>query len=68
MQYVNEVVIGAPYSVTEDVMEHFNVDVVCHGTTPIALDEGNRDAYAIPKSQGKFHIVESRKLLFFFFF
>lgn len=69
---MNEVVIGAPYSVSQDLMEHFNVNVVCHGTTPIALDEGNRDAYAVPKSQGKFHIVESSKLketnLFFGFY
>lgn len=56
-------VIGAPYSVSEDLMEHFSVDVVCHGTTPIALDDGNRDAYAVPKSQGKFHIVESSAYL-----
>ena len=30
-RYVDEVVIGAPYDVTRETMEHFNVDVVCHG-------------------------------------
>ena len=27
LQYVSEVVIGAPYSVTKDVMDHFKVDI-----------------------------------------
>ena len=30
-RYVDEVVIGAPYNVTKETMEHFNVDVVVHG-------------------------------------
>ena len=30
-RYVNEVVIGAPYIITRETMEHFNVDVVVHG-------------------------------------
>ena len=30
-RYVNEVVIGAPYVITRETMEHFNVDVVVHG-------------------------------------
>ena len=30
-RYVDEVVIGAPYNVTRETMEHFNVDVVVHG-------------------------------------
>ena len=44
-QYVSEVVIGAPYSVTEDLMDHFSVDVVCHGKTPICADEDGLDPY-----------------------
>ena len=31
-QYVNEVVIGAPYTVSKDLMDHFKVDLVCHGS------------------------------------
>ncbi|XP_055382017.1 ethanolamine-phosphate cytidylyltransferase isoform X1 [Condylostylus longicornis] len=58
-KYVNEVVIGAPYSVTKDLMEHFKVDVVCHGQTPISLDHGNIDPYAIPKTLGKFLLIDS---------
>ncbi|XP_065079000.1 ethanolamine-phosphate cytidylyltransferase isoform X2 [Ochlerotatus camptorhynchus] len=58
-KYVNEVVIGAPYSVTKDLMEHFSVDVVCHGQTPIATDVGNIDPYAVPKQMGKFMLIDS---------
>ncbi|CAG2165513.1 unnamed protein product [Oppiella nova] len=36
--YVNEVVIGAPYSVTKELMNHFKVDVVVHGHTDIHPD------------------------------
>lgn len=31
-------VIGAPYEVTEDLMNHFHVDVVCHGWTEVVGD------------------------------
>ncbi|KAL5281171.1 Pect family protein [Megaselia abdita] len=58
-KYVNEVVIGAPYCVDENLIEHFNVDVVCHGQTPIALEDGKIDPYAVPKKQGKFKSLDS---------
>lgn len=54
-KYVSEVVIGAPYTVTQDLLEHFNVDVVVHGTTPIQLDvETGLDPFAVPKALGRF--------------
>jgi len=56
---VDEVVIGAPYSVTKEMMDHFNVAVVCHGATPVSLDLGGEDPYAEPKRQGKFVAVDS---------
>lgn len=58
-KYVNEVVIGAPYSVTSDLMKHFKVDYVFHGTTPIPLDIDGSDPYAEPKKCGKFSILDS---------
>uniref|UniRef100_A0A0V0G9V7 ethanolamine-phosphate cytidylyltransferase n=1 Tax=Triatoma dimidiata TaxID=72491 RepID=A0A0V0G9V7_TRIDM len=58
-KYVNEVVIGAPYSVTEELMSHFNVDVVCHGQTPIAPDVDGSDPYALPKARGVFKSITS---------
>ena len=56
---VDEVVIGAPYSVTKEMMDHFNVSVVCHGQTPVSSDLGGEDPYAEPKRQGKFKEVDS---------
>lgn len=58
-KYVSEVVIGAPYFVSEDLMNHFRVDVVCHGQTPIANDVDGQDPYLVPKKMGKFVEVDS---------
>lgn len=58
-QYVNEVVIGAPYAVTQELLSHFNVDVVCHGKTPISADVDGSDPYALPKSTGIFKSISS---------
>lgn len=56
---MNEVVIGAPYCVTEDLLDHFKVGVVCHGQTSIALEDGKIDPYAIPKTRGIFTLIDS---------
>ncbi|XP_043209908.1 ethanolamine-phosphate cytidylyltransferase-like [Amphibalanus amphitrite] len=53
-RYVGEVVIGAPYAVTAELMDHFRVDVVCHGHTPVAEDVDGSDPYLEPKRRGKF--------------
>ncbi|XP_022670944.1 ethanolamine-phosphate cytidylyltransferase-like isoform X4 [Varroa destructor] len=58
-KFVNEVVIGAPYYVSKDLMEHFRVSVVVHGTTNIMADVDGRDPYEEPRKQGKFVQVES---------
>jgi len=47
---VSEVVIGAPYSVTAELMDHFNVSCVCHGKTPICADVDGSDPYAVSGS------------------
>ncbi|CAG9864346.1 unnamed protein product [Phyllotreta striolata] len=57
-KYVSEVVIGAPYTVTKDLMDHFNVDMVVHGETPV-MDENGSDPYQYPKKVGKFMTVNS---------
>lgn len=56
---VDEVVIGAPYKVTKELMQHFKVDMVCHGTANVANDEDGTDPYEEPKKQGKFEVVPS---------
>ncbi|GFX42556.1 ethanolamine-phosphate cytidylyltransferase [Trichonephila clavipes] len=58
-KYVNEVVIGAPYAVTSDLMEHFKVDIVCHGQTYIMPDVNGADPYEEPKKQNKFKQLDS---------
>lgn len=40
-------------------MEHFHVDVVVHGHTPIASDEDGGDPYAVPKARDQFVLVDS---------
>ncbi|XP_017075749.1 ethanolamine-phosphate cytidylyltransferase isoform X3 [Drosophila eugracilis] len=58
-KFVNEVVIGAPYCVTEELLDHFKIDVVCHGRTPIALENGKSDPYAVPKTRAIFELIDS---------
>ncbi|KAF4526468.1 hypothetical protein B566_EDAN014080 [Ephemera danica] len=59
-KYVSEVVIGAPYVVTAELMQHFKVSVVCHGQTPIQPDTATgEDPYAEPKKMGCFRLLQS---------
>lgn len=44
-------------------MNHFKVDVVCHGQTPIALEGGCQDPYAVPKTMKKFVLIDSGEFL-----
>lgn len=60
---VDEVVIGAPYAVTKSLMDHFKVDIVCHGKTNIADDVDGKDPYEEPKNQGKFKTIDSENSL-----
>ncbi|KAL4240437.1 Ethanolamine-phosphate cytidylyltransferase [Mactra antiquata] len=62
-KYVSEVVIGAPYCVTKDLMEHFKVDVVCHGQTPIMSGVDDEDPYKYPKECCKFQMIDSGNTL-----
>ena len=53
-------VIGAPYSVTQEMLDHFNVSLVCHGlTTEVKPDVDGQDPYALPKSLGIYQVVDS---------
>ncbi|XP_019768510.1 ethanolamine-phosphate cytidylyltransferase isoform X2 [Dendroctonus ponderosae] len=58
-KYVSEVVIGAPYKVSESLMSHFKVDIVIHGKTSVMKDVDGSDPYEIPKRLGKFKAVDS---------
>lgn len=56
---VDEVVIGAPYTVTPEMMDHFNISLVVHGKTNISEDVDGTDPYAEPKKRGMFMQLDS---------
>jgi len=58
-KYVSEVVIDAPYTITEELIDHFKIDIVCHGKTPVELDENGSDPYEFAKKLGKYVEVDS---------
>ncbi|XP_036766538.1 ethanolamine-phosphate cytidylyltransferase isoform X1 [Manis pentadactyla] len=58
-RYVSEVVIGAPYAVTAELLDHFKVDLVCHGKTEIVPDKDGSDPYQEPKRRGIFCQMDS---------
>nr|KAF6458052.1 phosphate cytidylyltransferase 2, ethanolamine [Rousettus aegyptiacus] len=58
-RYVSEVVIGAPYAVTAELLDHFKVELVCHGKTEIVPDKDGSDPYQEPKKRGIFCHVDS---------
>jgi glycerol-3-phosphate cytidylyltransferase-like family protein len=60
-RYVDEVIIGAPWEVTKDMITTFNISVVVHGTCaePNESKNGESDPYAAAKEMGIFKILES---------
>jgi ethanolamine-phosphate cytidylyltransferase len=60
-RYVDEVIIGAPWQVTKDMITTFNISVVVHGTCaePNESKNGESDPYAAAKEMGIFKILES---------
>jgi ethanolamine-phosphate cytidylyltransferase len=73
-RYVDEVVIGAPWVVTKDLITTLNLHVVCSGTNtkmdkdlePLVAGTGvghMADAYAEPKAQGIYQEIETTHTL-----
>lgn len=59
-QYVDEVIIGAPYSVTKEVLEKVcKVHIVAHGNDEALPDIDGKDPYALPKELGIYRRVET---------
>jgi ethanolamine-phosphate cytidylyltransferase len=57
---VDEVIIGAPYTVSKDVLEKvYKVDVVIHGKTETLPDVDGQDPYALPKKLGLYFEIET---------
>ncbi|KAI8377779.1 uncharacterized protein BYT42DRAFT_571666 [Radiomyces spectabilis] len=59
-RYVDEVIIGAPYSVTEDVLnKEYKMTIVAHGNTPTEPDLDGCDPYELPKQRGIYVEIEN---------
>lgn len=58
-RHVHEVVIGAPFTITEELMNHFKVDLVVHGNSTVNADSQGNDPYELPKKKGCFKHVDS---------
>ena len=63
LKYVDEVIIGAPYTITEDMMKHLKVDVVVEGIKKGSVGSSNNndgvDPYEIPKKIGKYEEIQT---------
>jgi len=59
-RWVDEVVMGVPFHVSEELMKSLNVDVVVAGGIyeEVAGDVG-RDPYAVPRKLGKLQVVKN---------
>lgn len=62
-RHVDQVIIGAPYKVTNELLEQFKVDIVVHGNTNVMMDEDGTDPFAIPKERGIFKAISSGSLI-----
>ncbi|KAI8978449.1 hypothetical protein BDB01DRAFT_799926, partial [Pilobolus umbonatus] len=59
-RYVDEVIIGAPFSVTEDVIDkEYTVSIVAHGNTSTECDLDGRDPYELPKKRKIYMEIEN---------
>ncbi|XP_061703165.1 ethanolamine-phosphate cytidylyltransferase-like isoform X2 [Syngnathoides biaculeatus] len=58
-RYVSEVVIGAPFAVTKDLLDHLKVDLVCHGKTQMYPKKDGSDPYVVPRKRGILRTVDS---------
>ncbi|CAL0312550.1 unnamed protein product [Lupinus luteus] len=60
-RHVDEVIIGAPWQITKDMITTFNISVVVHGTVAENSLYNEIDPYNVPKNMGIFHLLESPK-------
>lgn len=60
-RYVDEVIIGAPWEVSKDMLITFNISFVVHGTVAESNDfqQEKNNPYAVPISMGIFKVIES---------
>jgi ethanolamine-phosphate cytidylyltransferase len=59
LKCVDDVVIGAPYSLTEDLLDHFKVNIVVHGKTQVLVDKNGKDPFEVAKARNIFREIDS---------
>lgn len=59
-KYVDEVIIGAPWAVTEDMVRTMNISLVVHGSHFDVEQLDGLDAYRVPKDLGIYQEVSSK--------
>lgn len=47
MQYVDEVVIGAPFSINKEMIEQLKIQLVVHGDDEVPTGPHGEDPYAV---------------------
>lgn len=52
LKYVDDVIMGAPWAITNDMIKTLNISIVVQGSYQKNILETDVDAYAIPKSLG----------------
>ncbi len=58
-QYADEVVIGAPYKIDQQLITNQGITMVVHGSGPVDPAEDGSDPYEIPKSLGIYSDIDS---------
>lgn len=59
-RYVDEVIIGAPYSVTKEILNgEYKVSVVAHGNSYLEEDMDGRNPYELPNQLGICKVIET---------
>ncbi|KAJ4780076.1 Ethanolamine-phosphate cytidylyltransferase [Rhynchospora pubera] len=60
-RYVDEVIIGAPWEVSKDMITTFNISLVVHGTIAENMDflKEESNPYAVPMAMGIYQQLES---------
>ncbi|KAK9824144.1 hypothetical protein WJX72_008090 [[Myrmecia] bisecta] len=60
-KFVDEVIIGAPLEITQDLLTTFNISLVVRGTVSETAADGKVEArrYAVPQAKGAFRTLDS---------
>jgi len=65
LKYVDDVIMGAPWEITEDMIKTLNIQIVAQGTLPkdCGYTAPHADPFEVPKRLGIYHEIESTSVL-----